>query len=367
VEAFRTMTRVAVLATGSYLPGAPLDNDALERLAGPLPPDVLSGIQVERRHWIVDPETGEHLESNCGMAARAVANALASANVDAGDVDLLVVSTASPEYLLPPMATFLQERMGLERCATIEVRSGCAGAVEALDIARLYIEAGVHRTAVVVGSEAISPLLVPVFRGRDPESIRMRDRLPLYTFGDGAGAIVLGATANGRGLLGGRIASVGGGRKPGMQIVGAGTHEPIHRQLRARRLVDLRVDVAESARVTPHVLTEALPAVLEATGERADAIHTCVIPEGNAGYLTDELREAGLITPEWLAVAPRIYENLATVGATGSAAVPLALDDAWRSGRLEPGARVLLLAIETSKWKYAGAVLDWTASAPLSR
>jgi 3-oxoacyl-[acyl-carrier-protein] synthase-3 len=58
----------------------------------------------------------------------------------------------------------------------------------------------------------------------------------------------------------------------------------------------------------------------------------------------------------------KIYENLTEVGATGSAAVPLALDDAWRKGRLAPGDKVMLLAIETSKWIYAGMVVDWTAA-----
>ena len=88
-----------------------------------------------------------------------------------------------------------------------------------------------------------------------------------------------------------------------------------------------------------------------------------MIPEGNAGYMTDELRAAGLLTPEWLALEKKIFENLALVGATGSAAVPIALDYAWTTGKVKAGDRVMILAIETSKWKYAGTVLAWTAGA----
>jgi 3-oxoacyl-[acyl-carrier-protein] synthase-3 len=77
--------------------------------------------------------------------------------------------------------------------------------------------------------------------------------------------------------------------------------------------------------------------------------------------MVEELKGAGLLTPEWLALEDKIYENLTDVGATGSAAVPLALDDAWKKGRLEQGDKVMLLAIETSKWKYAGMVFAWTA------
>ena len=79
--------------------------------------------------------------------------------------------------------------------------------------------------------------------------------------------------------------------------------------------------------------------------------------------MTDELREAGLLTPEWTALEPKIFENLSLVGATGSAAVPLALDYGWKTGAIKQGDMVMLLAIETSKWKYGrhGAPVDGRA------
>ena len=98
------------------------------------------------------------------------------------------------------------------------------------------------------------------------------------------------------------------------------------------------------------------------TEDAAEDIDVCVIPEGNAGYMVEELKAAGLLTPEWLALEGKIIENLTEVGATGSAAVPLALDDAWKKNRIKRGDKVMVLAIETSKWKYAGAVLTWTAA-----
>ncbi|MBO3749431.1 3-oxoacyl-ACP synthase III family protein [Streptosporangiaceae bacterium NEAU-GS5] len=361
------MNRVSVVSTGAYLPGDPISNEDMERLVGPLPEEVLEGLQVTSRHWVIDPATGDHRESNSELAHKAATQALERAGVAPEEVDLLVTSTASPEYLLPPMVTYLQERMGLRACSAIEVRSGCAGFVEAMDVARLYLERGLKRTAVVVGSEVISPLLVPVFRGQDPSRIRMRDRMNPYNFGDGAGAMVLkaddGAGAGEGGVVGGEFACVGGLRAPGMQIVGAGgTHAPIHRQISAKRLIDLKVDIIESGRFTPYVITEALQATLRGAGVKADDVDLCVIPEGNAGYITDELEEAGLLTPEWLSLSPKIFENLALVGATGSAAVPLAMDHAWTTGSVSPGDLVMLLAIETSKWKYAGLVFNWTAS-----
>jgi 3-oxoacyl-[acyl-carrier-protein] synthase-3 len=353
-----------MVATGSYLPGEPITNEELERFAGGLPDDVLEGLQVKTRHWIADPETGEQTETNSDMAAKAARQALELAGIDPQAVELLVLSTASPDFHLPATVTFVQDALGLDRCATVEIRSGCAGAVEALDLARMYLERGQYRNAVVIGSEAISPLLVPIWLDQDPNRVRMRDRLGIYSFGDGAGAMVLTAEGDGdnAGVLGSAIACVGGGRKPGMQVIGGGTDRPIRQQLAAKRLIDLRVDVVESGRFTPYVLTEGMRETVAAAGISAEAVDVCVIPEGNAEYMTDELREAGLLTPEWTALEPKIFENLSLVGATGSAAVPVALDYGWKSGKLVPGQIVMLLAIETSKWIFGGWVFPWTAA-----
>ena len=87
------------------------------------------------------------------------------------------------------------------------------------------------------------------------------------------------------------------------------------------------------------MLTEGLADTLQRCGVAAEAIDICVIPEGNAGYMTDELREAGLLTPEWLTLESRIFENLALVGATGSAAVPLAVDYTSTTARSSPARR----------------------------
>jgi 3-oxoacyl-[acyl-carrier-protein] synthase-3 len=356
--------QVKIVSTGSYLPGDPIDNETMERLAGPVPEDVLEGLQVKTRHWLVDPETGEHHESNSDMATKAVREALELADMDVDDVDLLVVSTSSPEYHLPPTSTFVQEKLGRETMPAIDIRSGCAGAIEALDLARLHLERGDYDTAVVVGSEAISPLCVSVFVGKDPNKVRMRDRLGIYSFGDGAGAMVLRADEgdDGDGIFGASaIACMGGTRKPGMQVIGGGTHAPFERQREAKRLVELKVDVIESGRYTPYVLTEGLKVTLERAGVAADSVDHCVIPEGNAAYMTDELRAAGLLTDEWTVLEPKIFENLTIVGATGSAAAPLALDYGWKTGAIKQGDIVMLLAIETSKWKYGGMVLPWTA------
>jgi 3-oxoacyl-[acyl-carrier-protein] synthase III len=359
------MKRVQVVSTGSYLPGEPITNDDMERLVGPLPEDILEGIQVKTRHWMIDPATGEHRINNSEMAFRAASESLNLAGLEAEQVDLLILATGTPDYPLPPVVNLVQDTLGLRRCATMELRSGGAGAVQALDVARMYLESGAYHTAVVIGSEAISPVLAPMFLGQDPTSIRMRDRLPLYMFGDGAGAMVLQASEDGEGgILAGTMACIGGGKKPGIQSIGGGTHAPIHEQLRRPRLVELRVDVVESGKFTPFMLTEALAETVRRSGVSADSIDHCLIPEGNVGWMLASLHEAGLETAEWVALEGKIFDNLVQTGATGCAAVPLFLDDAWKSGRIKPGDRVMLIGVEATKWIYAGVVVDWTAATP---
>ncbi|MGW0079624.1 3-oxoacyl-ACP synthase III family protein [Streptomyces cellulosae] len=358
---------VRILSTGGFLPGDPLDNATLEKYVGPLPDDVLDGIQVKTRHWMIDPATGEHLINNSRMAERASRQALERAGVEPGELDLIVVCTATPEYTLPNVATTLQHCLGLESVAAIEIRGACAGWVQALDLARRQLADGTARTALVVGSEVGSPLLAPLFLDKDPARVRMRDRLTLYTFGDGAGAVVMRASdpaeepADDFAFVN---ACVGGLRKPGMEIIGGGTDVPQAEQLRRRQLIQMKVDVPGTSTFGPQVFVRAIQEMSRKDGRTLGEFDAIVLPEGNADYFSDEFEAAGLSAEDNRALDGRIVENLADVGATGSAAVPLSLDAGWTSGRIRPGDRIVLLGIEASRYVYTGLSMTWRAPLP---
>ncbi|MFC8147098.1 3-oxoacyl-ACP synthase III family protein [Streptomyces paradoxus] len=355
---------VKILSTGGYVPGDPIDNATLEKYVGPLPDDVLAGIQVKTRHWMIDPATGEHLINNSRMAEQASRQALERAGVEPDELDLIVVCTATPEYTLPNVATTLQHYLGLESVAAIELRGACAGWVQALDLARRQLADGTVRTALVVGSEVGSPILAPLFLGKDPERVRMRDRLTLYTFGDGAGAVVLRAepadeTADAFAFVN---ACVGGLRKPGMEIIGGGTDVPQAEQLKRRQLIQMKVDVPGTSTFGPQVFVRAIQEMARKDGRTLDEFDAIVLPEGNADYFAEEFASAGMPAADIKALEGRIVENLADVGATGSAAVPLSLDAGWTSGRIRPGDRIVVLGIEASRYIYTGLSLTWQAA-----
>lgn len=360
------MPKAQIIGTGGYQPGEPISTETIAKLVGPLPDDVLEGLSIDQRYWMIDPKTGEHLDSNSGMAFKAAKSALDSAGLEADQVDLMILATATPDYTLPPTVNLVQEMLGLEKCATLEIRSAGAGGAQGLDLARMWIEQGRNRTALVIGSEAISPALAPVFLETEPEKIRMRDRMPLYMFGDGAGAMVVTAVDGDQGLRPGVTRAIGGRRKPGIQAIGGGTHAPILTQQRSRRMVDLRVDVVGAGEFTPVMVAEALTETLAAGSLAAQDADWCLIPEGNVGWMLDSMRQAGILTPEWQALEDRIFDNLAQTGACGCAAVPLFLDHAWRTGMIKPGQRVVLIGVEATKWIYGGIVCDWTAPSPAS-
>ncbi|MGY0019296.1 3-oxoacyl-ACP synthase III family protein [Streptomyces sp. cg35] len=357
---------VKILSTGGYVPGDPLDNATLEKYVGPLPDDVLDGIQVKTRYWMIDPATGKHVINNSRMAERASRQALERAGVEPGEVDLIVVCTATPEYTLPNVATTLQHYLGLESVAAIEIRGACAGWVQALDLARRQLADGTARTALVVGSESVSPLMAPLFLDKEPDRVRMRDRLTLYTFGDGAGAVVLRAEPAGTSSDASTFvnACVGGLRKPGMEIIGGGTDVSQAEQLRRRQLIQMKIDVPGTSTFGPQVFVRAIQEMARKEGRAIGEFDAIVLPEGNADYFAEEYRAAGLPAEDNEALTGRIVENLADVGATGSAAVPLSLDAGWTSGRIKPGDRIVLLGIEASRYVYTGLSVTWQAALP---
>jgi 3-oxoacyl-[acyl-carrier-protein] synthase-3 len=354
-----------IVATGGYVPGEPITNEALEELVGSLPEGLLEGMHMQRRHWIVDPATGEHRDSTSGMATKAVRQALERAEIEPGELDLLILATATGDFILPPTPALVQDELGT-RCAVLEIRSGGAGVVQGLDIARLYLERGIYRTAAVVGADAISPVQAQIFGGGS-KRIKVRDRLLVYMFGDGAGAIIMQA-GDESAVLGAAIAGIGVGRAPGMEVRGGGgTHRPYLDQLKNGRPVDLYIDIEQASSYTATLTIEALSDLLDTTAVSPDSIDLLVTPEADTEWMAEAFGEAGDRAAAWTALQSKVFNALPEIGAPGCAALPLGLDRAWSQGRLQPGQRVMLLGMETTKWIYAGMIVDWTASFPNGR
>ena len=292
-----------------------------------------SGIQ-ERRHAPPEMATSD-------LAARAGEAALAQAGVDRSRVDLLVLGTFTPDTCIPSTACLVQERLGLDAPA-MDVTAACAGFAYALVTAANFVAAGSSRLALVVGADTNSRVV-------DPEDVKT---WPL--FGDGAGAVLLEATAADvdappRGLLSFSLGS--DGRGAGLLVCPmGGSRRPATAEGLERREQFMRMDGRAVFKWAIRLAQENIREVVVRAGLTLDAIDLFVLHQANARII-EGAREALSIPAERFAL------NIDRYGNTSSGSIPLAMDEAWRAGRIGPGSTVVVcgfgggLAWGSAVWK----------------
>ncbi|MEX0586041.1 MAG: ketoacyl-ACP synthase III, partial [Pirellulales bacterium] len=177
----RRLTGVQIVATGSYVPDNVITNEALANLGCDAEWIIQrTGIR-ERRHAPPEISTGD-------MATTAAERCIQAAGVDRADIDLVVLGTLSPDYLLPATATTVQDRLGLN-CGAMDVSAACAGFMFALVTGMQYVATGCSKLALVIGADTNSRVMNPA------------DKKTYPLFGDGAGAVLLAKGSDKQGLL----------------------------------------------------------------------------------------------------------------------------------------------------------------------
>lgn len=261
---------------------------------------------VERRHASPTLHTSQ-------LAAEAARVALDRARIDPQDVDLIVVATSTPDYTMPATASLVQQQLGATRAAAFDVSSACAGFIVACDIAARYLQTGL-RNVVVIGADLGSRL------------VSFEDRGTCIFFGDGAGAIVMGAGGAGR-ILASRVFSAGNAVPLSVPVGGAMTMD-------GRAIWDFAT----------RVLPETVRALCREANIRVEDIKLLVPHQANRNILEAAAKELGL-------PLDRVAMNLQRYGNTLAASIPLALDEALDQGRAQPGDVIALVGF--------GAGLAW--------
>lgn len=306
------MIHTRITGTGSCLPGEPVGNQALIARYGLESSD----------EWIVD-RTGirsRHLApmevTSSDLALEASRRALAAADRSPADIDLVIVATSTPDYIFPSTATLLQSKLGIANGApAFDVQAVCSGFVYALTIAEKFIRSGSHRCALVVGAEVFSRIM------------DWTDRGTCVLFGDGAGAVVLEASEQ-PGLLASALHA--DGRHHGLLVVpgqvssGQAIGDPF-----------LRMDGQAVFKFAVRVLAEVGAEALEKAGMTADQLDWLIPHQANIRILQATAKKLGIPMEKCIVTVERH-------GNTSAASVPLALDEAVRSGRVQHGQHVLL-------------------------
>ncbi len=167
------MNNARIIGTGGYLPERVLTNKELEQLVDTSDEWIRARTGIEKRHIVADDET------TCDLAEQASRAALEAAGLQAGDIDLIIVATTTPDMIFPSTACLLQQRLDIHGCAAFDVQAVCTGFVYALGVAEKFIKTGSATRALVVGAETLSRIL------------DWQDRSTCVLFGDGAGAVIL--------------------------------------------------------------------------------------------------------------------------------------------------------------------------------
>jgi len=303
--------RSVVAGVGSALPRRRVDNAELAGRVDTSDEWIIERTGIRTRYIAEDGET------TASLATDAARKALADAGIAAGEIDLIVLATATPDQTFPSSATKVQAALGIDDCVAFDVHAVCTGFLYALSVADAMLRAGSGRTALVIGSETFSRIL------------DWEDRTTCVLFGDGAGALVLRSEEGERGILATRLHA--DGRHNDLLFVDGGPST-------TGTVGKLRMKGREVFRHAVVNLADVLREVLDAAGLATDDVDWVVPHQANARILDATARKLGLPADKVVVTVDR-HAN------TSAASVPLALDAAVRDGRIKRGDIVVLEAM----------------------
>ncbi len=303
--------RSAILGTGSALPRRRVSNDELAQTVATSDEWIVERTGIRFRH-IAEPD-----ETTATLGTDAARKALADAGLAAGDIDLIVLATSTPDQTFPASATKIQTALGIDDCVAFDVQAVCSGFLYALTIADNMLRGGAAKTALVIGSETFSRIL------------DWEDRGTCVLFGDGAGAVVLGAEEGERGILASRLHA--DGRYNQLLYVDGGPST-------TGTVGKLRMKGREVFRHAVVKLADVMTEVLDAADLEAGDVDWVVPHQANRRILDATAKKLSL-SPDKVIITVDQHAN------TSAASVPLALDTAVRDGRIERGDLLVLEAM----------------------
>ena len=328
------MPSTVILGTGSYAPERVLSNAELSKMVD------TSDEWIRTRSGIRERRIAAPGEATSDMAVQAAKRALLDAGLKADEIDLVVVATVTPDMLMPSCACLVQHKLGVPTSAAcFDLNAACSGFVYALDTVCAMVASGRYKKALLIGVEKLSAV------------VDWQDRTTCVLFGDGAGAAVVGLSPEeGKGLIGTRLGSFGEGAEL-LYIPRGGTSAPSTPESIAARDHCIRMKGKEVFKLAVRAMDEAARDILEQYHFRADQI-SLVIPHQANLRIIEALSEYLELPME------RFFVNVERYGNTSAASIPLALDEARRTGRIKSGDLTMLVAFGAGL-TYGSALVRW--------
>ncbi|NOY66448.1 MAG: ketoacyl-ACP synthase III [Gammaproteobacteria bacterium] len=304
------MSYARIMGTGSYLPENVVSNVDLEKTVDTSDQWIQERTGIKKRHIAAKGET------TCDLAEKASRNAMDAAGLTADDIDMVIVATTTPDRVFPSTACLLQQRLGISSGAAFDVQAVCTGFVYAMGIAEKFIITGSAKNVLVVGAETLSRI------------VDWTDRSTCILFGDGAGAVVLGASDE-QGILSTHLHA--DGKYESLLTVPAGISQgfdnPAYIEMKGNEVFKMAVNT----------LGRIVDETLAANNMEKSDIDWLIPHQANIRIINATAKKLKMSSEH-------VVVTVAEHGNTSAASVPLALDTAVRDGRIKRGEVLLLEA-----------------------
>lgn len=316
---------------GKYVPEKVLTNHDLEKMVD------TSHEWIMQRTGIAERRIAAENETTATMAVAAAQRALAVANLTPANLDLIIVSSSSPDYFVPAVSSTVQAMLGAT-CPAFTVVTGCTGFVYGLVTAHQFVATSAYKNVLVIGVELISRFL------------DWSDRNTCVLFGDGAGAVVVSPSHNPGGLL---TFDLGSNGEEGHHLIleGGGSVNPMSHQVIDNGQNYLQMNGREVFRFATRVLPQSLRAILEQGRVSLDEIDLLIPHQANARIIEAAVR-ALKIDPQ------KVFLNLHKYGNTSAASIPIALVEALEAERIQPNDKIALVSFGAGL-TWASALVQW--------
>lgn len=329
------MKNAVIKGTGSYAPKKVLPNSYFNKLLGEdVDTWLVENLTIKERHWCAEDE------STADLCIHSAENTLQNAGLKPEDLDLIIIATDTPEYISPSTASVVQHRLGAVNAGTFDVNTACAGFVTAVDIASKYIRSDErYKNILVIGAYAMSKYL------------DMSDKKTVTLFADGAGAVILSAAEN---QVSGFLTSdlyTEGQYSDWMGIYAGGTHMPVTNEVIKKKDHLLKFVKKFPKEINPDTWTKMAKDICERLNVKPDDFKAFFFTQININSIWETLDNLGVERVKGHTIMERF-------GYTGSACIPMALDDAVKKDKLKKGDLVMFIG-SGGGLAFASAAFRW--------
>jgi 3-oxoacyl-[acyl-carrier-protein] synthase-3 len=315
------------------VPSRVLTNADLEKMVDTDDDWIQSRTGIRQRH-IASEE-----ESTASLAMDAALNALRVANLNPGDIELIIVSTSSPEHVFPATACLVQDRIGATHAGAFDLSAACSGFIFAMNMATQAIRSGSIKNAVVIGAETLSRF------------VNWEDRDTCILFGDGAGAFVLQAGDEPGGVLSAVMRSDGSGANL-LSVPAGGSRLPTSPETILNKQHTIHMNGREVFRFATRVMAQATREVVASAQLKIEDVQLVIPHQANLRIIESAMR--GLEIP-----TDRCFINIERYGNTSTASIPIATCEAIQQGRLQSGDNTVFVGFGAGL-TWGAALVRWT-------